>query len=546
MRLLLVPTFANRLLATALVGYCMCQASGCSPSGDAESATPTTTRDQTPSEPKPTAPEDLEIELGPRDLEVDPGNSRDVTIQVTPEGVYEVMLSIIGNAYGAFLDTDRVETDENGQAVVRLTVPLEAPSFVVRATILDKNSELEVEVGRALATVVVEPNYQGGRDVEQWIVTVSSDRKSCPDEDKYVAEGVPFERGEPIEFPDVPATGPVQVFARAKQYVSGCVADVSLIPGVRNVVSLSLSNRPVQLAGLDMDVGLSFDRTPELEGALRTVAATMVNEFRLGSDSDSAALLEAMAVVYGIRAPQEGRARLTDEANLRSWSGIVRRHLSARSEAESPLAATFEEWLTLGVDAVFTTQPFIAGKLISHAEPDAPLASLRLTAVGPLGPDEVNMDSAVQVVLSAAVDDSVSAGFSMSLRPSRLLGGLARTAAGVSALSETALAFAEGIDCIALAEELAKPSLTPEEPLPDCGLACLGQVCDDALVSMWALAEQADNQSRSLEVTVSGDAELDTAAKPAFFGGHWAGQSNLVSGADPIHVGGPFSAKATE
>jgi hypothetical protein len=135
------------------------------------------------SEPEPAtmaseAPSGLDITLGPAGLEIDPGSTREVEIEVTPAGVYEVTLAVIAEGAGPFLDQDHFSTDEDGRASVLLTVPFESPDFELQASVFDKTARLSVGVGRALGTVVVEPVYNGLRETNDWIVSVGLKQES--------------------------------------------------------------------------------------------------------------------------------------------------------------------------------------------------------------------------------------------------------------------------------------------------------------------------------------------------------------------------------
>ena len=101
------------------------------------------------------------------------------------------------------------------------------------------------------------------------------------------------------------------------------------------------------------------------------------------------------------------------------------------------------------------------------------------------------------------------------------------------------------LDCTALGEELLALSSDQEQPLPECGPTCLGQLCDEGLTWMWVQAEQAALSEKPLTVNASGDAEIDSEARPLRIGGTWAGVSNLIADTE-VHVEGVFVATPDE
>jgi hypothetical protein len=490
---------------------------------------------------------DLDILLVSRDQQVQPGNSSIIEIQVIPAGSYEVTLAVRGNG-GAFLDRDRVVTDEEGRATAVLTVPTEDSALSVLAVVEGSTGELPISVGKAWATVVVEPQYSGERPVDEWIVQVLFDGSPCPDA-IFEAEGEVFEVGAPIQFDDIPAARPVQVFARGGKYISGCAADVTLRPGLPNVIALPMRDRSLQLAGLEMHLRLSFTRTPELEGALSSLAEQMLTAFRAGLATDVEGLLYAMAEVYAVRAPRYGRSGFDVAATERGWVRAVEEHLAARNAATNPISATVRGWLDSGMMLVFSDEGFLFGTLTAEEDQGTLVARLLIDSLGPLSPRIAEVTASSNVVLVATSDDDdddkVSVGFQLPIRPSRVLGELGKWSASVEALSDVPHALGAALDCTALGEELLARSDDQAEPLPECTPSCLNQVCNDALLWMWAQAEQAALSERPLDFLATGPAQIDSEARPLQLGGEWTGQAALMDDAEPIRLSGTFSAAST-
>jgi hypothetical protein len=488
----------------------------------------------------------VQVTLGPDGLRVDPGATGELVIEVSPPGEYEVTLAIVGDANGAFLDRDHVRTDADGVAHSRLTVRFEANQLGVLASVEGHSAQLDVRVGPALATVDVKPVYSGQRAIDEWVVNVLSDGSPCPDSTKYEAAGWTFPLDQPIVFEDVPATSPVQVFVRGRGYASGCVADVSLLPGNPNSVVVPVTNRPIQFAGLDMSFQLSFDRTTQLDGTLSTITSGMVTAFRSELATDTEALMAAMGEIYALRAPSYGRSKFDEEAASWGWSQLLQTHLVAQAGAGNPLSDSIESWLIGGYAALWAPNGFVLGTLKTNDSNGT--SSLQLDRLGPVTPKALGMDSRVAVLFNAGADDSITAGFSLALRPSQLLGQLAAASPALQDTADVVQALRGLVDCVGLAEELVVQSDDPELPLPKCGLSCLGQLCDDGLSYMWAQAVQTQSAATPLEVTATSaaESEIDDQARPLSFQGTWAGTMDLFADAEAVHLGGPFRAETEQ
>lgn len=498
----------------------------------------------TPETPTVEPTEGVEVQIGPADLRVDPGSSKEVLVEVSPPGVYEVTLAVIGDANGAFLDRDRARTAPDGTTRARLTVRFETEDLGVLAVVEGHRAELDVEVGRALATVVVEPVYTGQRDIDEWQVGVLHDGRTCPDTTRYEVEGQPFDLGDHIEFLDVPAARPVHVFVRGKGYAFGCVPDVGLLPGAPNRVVVQVNNRPIQLGGLEMALALSFDRTPELDGTLRTISDQMLAAFRVGLSSDVDALVAAMAEMYALRAPSYGRGRFEEEAAEWRWPERVATHLAAHAGSGNSLSTAAGRWIAEGSAALWAPDGFLFGTLTSPGPGGG--AALRVSRLGALAPETAGVSTRADVLLTTTSDDSITAGFTLGLRASRLLGELAGTVPEVAEHGGVTAALRTAVDCFALAESLASAADDAEEPLPRCGSSCMGQLCDDGLSFLWAQALQVQAAETPLEVSAGGPADIDEQARPNAFQGLWAGQAELFPDTEAVRVGGPFRAEVAE
>jgi hypothetical protein len=361
------------------------------------------------------------------------------------------------------------------------------------------------------------------------------------DDDNY-ENGASFSQGRRIVISNVPATAPVQIFARARHYVYGCSENVVLLPGVENIVRLTLTDRSLQLDELDLDFAFSFEQSTEFSGALSTIVSDMVTAFRSTATDDASGLLRAMSQVYAVRVPAFGSPRFDTAAEERNWATEVRQHFQTENEQENPLTQILTLWLEDGSAELFTDEAFFRGRLSADGSGGPGL--FMLEGVGPLTPAQALMEKGFPVVL-AATNDRLSAGFEMAFRPSRLLAELARDEAGADTLIEVANLLEERLNCTALAEALVKKSPDALEPLPQCDPGCIAQTCTDALAFMWTQAQQAAPAERSLVISAAGDAELDEYARPVAFAGSWAGETDLLGTAEfALPLRGPFAAAA--
>ena len=87
--------------------------------------------------------------------------------------------------------------------------------------------------------------------------------------------------------------------------------------------------------------------------------------------------------------------------------------------------------------------------------------------------------------------------------------------------STPAEALAEIAECDQLGPELATAS--EGEIYTDCATTCAAKLCKQALVSLWAKAQNGGADLSTLNVAVTGPATVDNEARPTSLVGTWVG-----------------------
>ncbi len=468
-------------------------------------------------------PVSLSITFSPSEPQLAPGDTQRIRVTTEPAGEFSLQLSLPVNEVSGFLDRGRLTTNSKGEGSFAITVARDG-KLTIRVSHAGSSSLLPLEVKeRPVGTLLVQPLYDGARAVDEWIVSTRLTAE-CSDLGAYEL-GQTFARDAPIRIDNVRAGSPIKLLMRGKHYVYGC-REVSLVPGVDNAFELTLSDRPLQLAGLDTELALGFERTTQLSEHLEDTITAMLSPF-FRHQNDAGALLEAMAR----RASEERDFDLA--ADRYDWQQEAEAHFNDLGQSPTLLRERADALLRQGSELLFQ-----ANVISSHLSGSDRLGSGSFQASTVAGV-EASAYSVVAAMSAASLDATapegmktgeywVRASFQFAWEPATLLGGLAANKLGDPVSAGLRPALSEAVDCQALAARLhdAQARVDTDGTFTASALTAL---CDSGVELLWADALGAPNNRAVLNVGAAGAAApVSEVAIPLGFSGDWAGSLYVV------------------
>jgi hypothetical protein len=482
------------------------------------------------------------IERPGRNLE--PGESTAIEISVQPPGKHLVHVSLLGDTEGAYVDLSELVTDSSGVATVKVTVPSDSGGFRLRASVGAASTEITIGVvQRLLGALRIEALYSGLRPIERWSVAILEDRP-CIGVDPYQAnysqhfEAIADYPGgnlavyDPIVVQNVPADRRVTLLLRGEEYVYGCREGIELEVDQVQAVSVAVTNRPIRVASLDLDLNLGLDLTPGISQPLGSVLERMVAAFSGGYAHDVEAMLAQMAELA------ESPAAFQAAADQGGWLMT----LSDELTEPGALTSRVRLWLSQGMSQLFTSDTFAARVTGSSGAIGNGL--LEMTRVAGADPIDVGMPTQFAVTLETDASDTLLLGSTLYWQPAVMLAALGelearRTSSDVTASpTGAAQSLADAINCNRVGTALAGPD---DQAFDGCGGVCVAALCEEALARMWNGTANALSDVMTLGITAAGPADIDADASALGFAGAWVGEVALT-GQDPIGVGGTFAA----
>jgi hypothetical protein len=483
---------------------------GCASQGDGESS---------PWTPPPVAPapetrlifeQSGTLGLGLRE-------ERTLSVRAEPPAPYELSFALIGDSLDATLDKTTQVTDGEGRASIRLRAPNKSTTFRLLVWIHDgPSAEVPVAVsGEGFSELDIVPMYKGNRAITEWTAMVVA-RSTCKSVSPLLPEGGPLAlsasalEGEPLVVTNAPVGPSLAVAVRAGHYAWGCTDASHLIAGERMTVKVNILDKPLDVAGTNLDVTLAFtpDQTPFL-AMLGSATTTVLETFLPKGDAAGSALLDAMAA----RIPETDAPLFAEARVAGAWDTLAVDHLAAQPVS---LHGALEGWLL----AAFDNQPAeLEGRLT--AVPNVPTyATFSAIRLGNVPADEAGIPSSHLVKLTADPGDTVHLGGSLFWLPTRYIGGLCKTSALEGAPEGATMVDAlSGVaGCAALGDALGS--------FGACDATCIAGLCEEALAERWdnALDGSAlQGKIGIIDITAAGMATVDDVAVPATFQGSWLG-----------------------
>jgi hypothetical protein len=448
-----------------------------------------------------------------------PGQMLPVSVKVSPPAIYSVRFSLVGDVQDAFLDKSETATDGDGTASIALTAPSSSAAFTLRASVPGGSAEVGVSTDTETTTLEVVPAYAGQRPVTTWVASVSTGSPCDPFAQVPPTDGAL--RSEPtaggsVLVTKVPLNSALRVTVRAGHFAGGCTDVPAFVVGERRSVSVTVTDRPLQMGGVSIPVILGIDRDAAWTSAWSALASQMATAVVNGSASDADALLDAMSV----QTPYLSQDAFNDERAVAGWTARVARVLSGGPGA-TVIRDSITRWVTAGLSTLASAA--VTGTLTSPAVPLG-TATLSVDTVGGDGPSTSGFPSLLALTWGSAPSDQLLFGATGWWQPSKLAATLAESAAKkeVSSATSVSSALSRLLSC-----KDVGVSLADNDVQVSCDADCMTSRCEDALDAMWNRAAGTALTRALVHVTASGSANIDDNARPVGFSGSWVGDASL-------------------
>jgi hypothetical protein len=485
-------------------------------------------------------------------LTLEPNEKQDLKVTVSPidppRTVRFALLDGAGSVADGSLDRTEAFTNALGEAFVEVTAPSVPTTFDVRAMVGTAQAARNVVVrANGTAALVVEPSYAGGRPVTTWVAEVYDDgMTTCADLEGNPPVGdapshrVTVDDGEPIVIEDVVVGRQLAVALRAGHFAGGCSGVDGVVEGQTNSVTVTVTNRPIQLDQSEVTLRLGLrDQEEALSNGMQSVIASARDALLGSALLDAEALLDAMAE----EATESGVCTGNLFANAResnAWDDELALALGAA--ATSSIRDDLAGWLEAGVPTLAQDAAFV-GAL--RAVPDMTgNAELTLDSVAGFDARDAGFAESAACTWMADAHDNVVLGATLGFNPAALL----LLAAEEPALAdepdaeslEGALALRGG-RCDTVTATLTANGQGVDQSCLPCDIACTRELCERGLARLVGRAADALVDGAELRLAATGVAEVGDQAELQTLVGTWVG--DLDAADMPAELSGDMDAE---
>ncbi len=415
----------------------------------------------------------------------------------------------------ASLDRLEAVTDEDGIATVIVTAPSGPSTFTLRASIDDELEKLlPVSVSEnGYGTLVVEANYLGTRPIESWVSSVRIG-SSCADLSGFPpADGAlvaTADEGKKLTIESVPIGPIAAVGVRAGKFAYGCVTVDDLAPDEKRTITVDVTDRPLNLEEGNLALGMSIDMTTEeWTGLLEAAIEVALSAFRGQAATDSELLLREMRA----HVSPANQVAFDEQTATPDSSSVIGSYVG-----QTALRDAAADWLARGAKKLSESGSF-EGQLTF----DGSSATFELQYAGGVDATSSGFLGTSTWTTFADPGDTLVMGGTLRFQATRWVTALADAPAAEDypeALT-VAEALARVVDCEALGKELAAAS--GGVLFAGCPAACVVNLCESALVTVWTGTQDADTDLSRLSVAATGLASVDDEAHPISLDGSWLG-----------------------
>jgi len=475
-------------------------------------------------------------------------------VHARPAKRYHVLFGLPssgGDPLDAILDAQEADTDDTGTASVQLTAPSTPTRFDVRASVgAAAVGTLTVTVkDTGFASLLVQAQkYVGSRMITTWVASAHPN-KTCaelpgiPPEDGPL-QTLPASSGGAPLLNRVPASTPLAVTLRSGHFVGGCASIEGVPPGPEDqpqTVLITVLDRPIDLSVSSLAVSFGLPTPePSWNDALTTTANEVLGALPGTSIDDVDAILDAMRDASG-----DSRQAFETARQGETWDVLIRADWGAG--AATKLHDLVAGWLSAGRQRFRDSEHLFTGSLTPIQQPPGtvagPSAALTLQSVAGLDGATSGFVNRAQVSWSASSDDTLVLGTDLYFVQSQLAAALAEAAAlnAAPGVDGAAPLLAQALDCEGIGDLLAATGTDDVFAYGTCDAACVTELCQSAVATMWRRGEDATALSPArLGITATGGAHVGDVAEVAGMRGSWIGE--LHTGAELRTTGGELTA----
>ncbi len=450
-----------------------------------------------------------------------PRETRSVNVVAgPPEGNYTVRFALVPEnpdeePNDASLDRSEGITDEYGIASVVITAPSKPTTLTLRASIGDKvDALLAISVSdEGFGTIIVDPKYAGSRTVDSWVASIRvgstcADLTGFPPPDGALSAETSANNKPSIS--SVPVGVVTAVSVRAGKFAYGCTNLKDLTTDETRTLTVDVADRPMALEEGTLGLSLTFDTsTKEWTTHLESAIDAALVAFHGYTATDADLLLGEMSAQI---ASSTSRSDFDARRLSSGFDAVAASHVGTDA-----LRAAASQWLTQGASKLSDSS--LEGEVAFDGQ------SAQFTLISAGGVPTASSGFLGSSTWNAFADpgDTLVLGGSLMFQTARWVAAMAEAPAiaeHVSA-SNAAEALAEIAECDELGAELANAG--GAEIYAGCSSSCAAKLCKQALVSLWASAENGGSELSTLSVAVTGAAAVDDEARPISLDGTWVG-----------------------
>lgn len=460
-------------------------------------------------------------------LLLEPGTLGDLSVRVEPPGFHAVSFSLVANpsdtAFDGFLEAAHVLTDQHGIAHNVVQAPSSSAVFVVRASVGDDlvaSRTISVSTD-GFATLVARPTYTGVREVSSWRAHATLNA-TCADLESIWNKGELEVRGDEdeVELTGVPVGSDVALVVRAGKYVGGCATVTRLGAGEVRELSVPVTDRPLQLDGTSLELGLDIEeRTEPFVNLLGEAAARGAADFALGYGEDADVLLADCAA--SVSASSDRQAFLA-RAEEHGYADILRGYLPSPTALRELVLAHL-------VEAAKRVDGPLVWHLVADFAGESSSLSVSTAASVPVGMSGFLGSSNLSVAREPG--DRLVLGAALEFQATRWLGAIAEATSEVEPLA----ALLGAVPCDEIGAAWVEAGA--RDVYLNCDADCAAALCEDGVRVGWDRARTTADTLTTLRLGISGKATIDDEARPTLLAGEWVG--NIDDGA--LSVGGVLS-----
>ncbi|MCL2825673.1 MAG: hypothetical protein FWD57_16905 [Polyangiaceae bacterium] len=475
----------------------------------------------------------------PRTITLAPGTHEEISITVEPQDTYDVRFLLRGDSKDASLDTSRRVTNSDGTTSVVLTAPSSATTFLLNASAGGAASdEVAVSVSQhGFANVRVTPSYKGNRKTPTWTASAVTGATCTEIPGQPLNDGpivATAKENAPLLLESLPVGPTIAITLRSEKSTGGCSEITDLTPGETRILSVRVSDMPVQFPNDGIRISMEMDNT---EKTMTELLEDITNSFVESAFPTTKP--EATTILDYIEHEVPDPIAFSQARTASEFDKLLTNQLDTE---ETHIATRIRSWIQRGLKPVLDGSMLIGsispvqgtnlpGTTVPGADSIGLLALENFHGL-PIAAAGIPKDHLVS--LSVESGDTLTCGGKVTWLPSRLVGAAGNVGALESeSTPNAAQAIAHIVSCSKLGSLLHS---TSSQPLY-CDAACLAIACDHAITALWNHATSSSAPTLDTIQTsfaISGTASVDGNATITGLNAAWIGTQSRNDTETPI------------